>query len=96
MTATTPSVALRAAHDTVTSRQALHLEARDVALLLLLKDDLQRRTSSSFVVTVDDVRALCTKIDAFEGAPSSHAERRVTESIERLLQAECLVRADMR
>lgn len=96
MTTTTPSPALRAAHDLVTSRQALHLEGRDVALLLLLKDDLQRRTSSSFVVNVDDLRALCAKIDAFEGAPASHAERRVTESIERLLQAECLVRADMR
>lgn len=96
MTATTPSLALRAAHDTVTARQALHLDARDVALLLLLKDDLQRRTSSSFVVNLDDIRALSAKIDAFEGSPASHAERRVTESIERLLQAECLVRADMR
>lgn len=96
MTATTPSLALRAAHDIVTARQALHLDARDVALLLLLKDDLQRRTSSNFVVNVDDIRALSSKIDAFEGSPSSHAERRVTESIERLLQAECLVRADMR
>lgn len=98
MTATppSPSLALRAAHDIVTARQALHLDARDVALLLLLKDDLQRRTSSSFVVNVDDIRALSSKIDAFEGSPSSHAERRVTESIERLLQAECLVRADMR
>lgn len=93
---TSTSLALRAAHDIVTGREALHLDPRDVALLLLLKDDLQRRATSSFVAGVDDIRALSAKIDGFEGAPVSAAERRVTESIERLLQAECLVRADMR
>lgn len=95
MTDTHTSLALRAAHDIVVGRTELHLEPRDVALLVLINDDIRHRSSGGFIVEVEDIRAHSAKLDAFEASHSLAAERRLTESIERLLKAECLVRADM-
>lgn len=83
------------AHDIVVTQRELYLQPRDLALLVLIHDDLRQRSAPTFAVLQDDLRALSAKIDTFEAAPSGAAERRLTESLDRLIKAGCLARADM-
>lgn len=86
---------LRAAHDVIAARREFHLEARDIALIVLLHTDLESATKQGFVVGAEDLRALWSKVDIMEGLGAINVERRLTESINRLMKADCLVRADM-
>ncbi len=86
---------LRAAHDVIAARRDFHLEARDIALIVLLYADIESGTAQGFVTSAEDLRALWAKVDLLEGLGTTNAERRLTESINRLLRADCLVRADM-
>lgn len=84
-----------AAHDVVAQHRDVHLEARDLATLILFIDDLRRKATQSFTIDLEGLRALCSKIDVFEGLSTVGSERRLTESINRLLKADCIARADM-
>jgi chromosome condensin MukBEF complex kleisin-like MukF subunit len=90
-----PDQHIRAAYDVVAQRRDIHLEPRDVAILVLMLHELSRRTSQTFSISADGLRALSTKADTFEGLPLTGSERRFTESVSRLLKAEALARADM-
>lgn len=95
MSPPTSSNGLRAAQDIVLGRHDFHLEARDVAMVVLVKEDLQNRSVPGFVIDLEDLRSLSGKVDVFEGSHPGASERRLTESIGRLVKAECLSRADM-
>ena len=86
---------LRAAHDVIAARRDLHLEARDIALIVLLYEDIESGTAQGFVTGTEDLRALWSKVELLEGLATTNVERRLSESITRLLRADCLVRADM-
>lgn len=86
---------LKAAHDVIASRRDFQLDARDVALLILLHADMEQGVAQGFVCDVEQLRALSSKVDVFLGLSIPAAEKRLTESINRLLRADCLARADM-
>lgn len=90
-----PDQHIRAAYDVVAQRRDMHLEPRDVAILVLMLHELSRRSGQAFSVTAESLRALSIKADTFEGLPPAGSERRFTESLSRLLKAEALARADM-
>lgn len=86
---------IKAAYDVVAQRRDLHLEPRDVAILVLMLHELRRRSGQTFSISAESMRALSIKVDTFEGLPPAGSERRFTESVSRLLKAEALARADM-
>lgn len=90
-----PDQHIRAAYDVVAQRRDLHLEPRDVAILVLMLHELSRRSGQTFSLSAESLRALSIKADTFEGLPPTGSERRFTESVSRLLKAEALARADM-
>ena len=90
-----PDQHIRAAYDIVAKRRDLHLEHRDVAILVLMRHELSRRAGQTFSISAESMRALSIKADTFEGLPPAGSERRFTESVSRLLKAETLARADM-
>lgn len=86
---------IRAAYDVVAQRRDVHLEARDVAILVLMLHELSRRSGQTFSISAEGLRALSIKVDTFEGLPPAGSENRFTGSVSRLLKAEALARADM-
>jgi chromosome condensin MukBEF complex kleisin-like MukF subunit len=86
---------LRAAYEVATQRRDLHLEPRDVAIVILLQHELNAGSTQTFSVSTESLRALSIKIDTIDGSPSVGSELRCTGSLSRLLKAEVLARADM-
>lgn len=86
---------IRAAYDIVAQRRDVHLEPRDVAVLVLMLHELNRRSTQTFSISAESLRALSIKADNFEGLPPAGSEIRFTGSVSRLLKAEALARADM-
>jgi chromosome condensin MukBEF complex kleisin-like MukF subunit len=95
MTGPDQHLAIHAAHEIVQGRAEFHLEPRDVALLVLIRDDLQRRTTPTYVVSHEDLQSLLGTVDKLEAAPQGASERRLVESIARLTKSDCIVRADL-
>ena len=71
------------------------LRARDVALLVLIRDHVQGRQDLGFSITKGEIRVLSQRVDDMDACDPLGAEKRLTESINRLLKAECVARADM-
>ena len=86
---------IRAAYDIVAQRRDVHLEPRDIAIIVLIKHELARRSTQTYSVSAESLRAISAKVDTYEGSPPNGVERRFTESISRLLKADALARADM-
>ena len=77
--------------------RSLILSARDIALLVLLRQYLDSRNDPSPFLADVEIRGVSGRLDDIEGdrAPGFRADKRATELINRLLAARCLLRADM-
>ncbi|MGH8569292.1 MAG: hypothetical protein ACREXU_15110 [Gammaproteobacteria bacterium] len=73
----------------------LELRPGDIALLVLIRDSLDVRTDLAFAMAESDIRVLAARIDELAVRDPLGTERRLTESLNRLLRADCLARADM-
>ncbi|MBT3066279.1 hypothetical protein [Rhodoferax sp. U11-2br] len=87
--------ALQIAQDITLRRRDFHVAARDIALLVLIYEDVRTRAVPGYAVDMESLRSLSGKIDLFEGGYPYAAEKRLTESLHRLVEADCLSRADM-
>ncbi len=74
---------------------SLDLWPRDVALLVLIQQKMNSGTGFSFAMEGGELRSLAAKVDGLEVKDSSGTEKRLTESINRLIRANCLARADL-
>lgn len=88
-------LALQIAQDITLKRRDFHVAARDIALLVLIHEDVRTRTVPGYAVDMEALRSLSGKVDLFEGGHPYATEKRLTESLHRLLEADCLSRADM-
>lgn len=73
----------------------LELRPSDIALLVLIRDSLDGRTDLAFSMAESDIRVLAARIDELAVRDPLGTERRLTESLNRLLRADCLAHADM-
>lgn len=73
----------------------LELRPGDIALLVLIRDSLDACTDLAFAMAESDIRVLAARIDELAVRDPLGTERRLTESLNRLLRADCLARADM-
>lgn len=71
------------------------LRARDLALLVLIQHQIESRSDLAFSIAESEIRALASRVDDLDVRDPAGAERRLTESLGRLLRADCLARADM-
>ena len=74
---------------------SIDLRPRDIALLVLIKNQIESRPDLSFSVEESELRSLGTRVDNLDIKDSSGAEKRLTESLNRLMKANCLARADL-
>jgi len=74
---------------------SVDLRPRDIALLILIRNQIESRLDLSFSVEEGELRSLGTKVDNLDIKDASGAEKRLTESLNRLMKADCLARADL-
>jgi chromosome partition protein MukF len=74
---------------------SLDLRPRDVALLVLIRHRMESRMDLSFTVEGGELRMLAAKVDSLDVRDQAGAEKRLTESLNRLIRANCLARADL-
>lgn len=74
---------------------SLDLRPRDVALLVLIRHRMDSRMDLSFAVETGELRILSAKVDSLDVRDPVGTEKRLTESLNRLIRANCLARADL-
>lgn len=91
-----PGGALALAQTIIDAGVAIELRPRDIALLVLIRQRIQTRGDGAISLTEGEIRGLARRIDELDISDPAGGEKRVTESLTRLMRAECLTRADMR
>lgn len=71
------------------------LRPRDVALLVLIRHQTDSRMDLSFAIEQGELRALAARVDSLDVKDPAGSEKRLTESLNRLIRANCLARADL-
>lgn len=74
---------------------SLDLRPRDVALLILIRHQTDSRMDLSFAIEQGELRTLASRVDSLDVKDPTGAEKRLTESLNRLIRANCLARADL-
>lgn len=74
---------------------SLDLRPRDVALLVLIRHQTDSRLDLSFAVEEEELRALAARVDNLDVKDPAGTEKRLTESLNRLIRANCIARADL-
>jgi len=85
---------MQIAHELLVQQRSLQLEARDLALLLLAQDELERRTGA-FCLTVRELLTLSVRLDRLEAVDTAKTRTRLTGSLGRLVDGDCLMRVDL-
>ena len=75
--------------------RALELTSRDIALLVLMRQEVESGDEAVLAIPYSTMQALHSRLDAIEAGGSQNPERRLTESMARLIKAECAAKADM-
>ena len=72
---------------------SVDLRPRDVALLVLIRHQTDSRMDLSFAIEHGELRALAARVDSLDVKDPAGTEKRLTESLNRLMRANCLARA---
>lgn len=75
--------------------RSLELRPRDIALLVLIRHRIDTKKDSSFSIVESEIRSLSDNLDDMEVRDPYSSEKRATESLNRLLRANCLARTDI-
>ena len=75
--------------------RALELTPRDIALLVLMRQEIDSGEDAILAIPYSTIQALHSRLDTIEAGGSQNPERRLTESLARLIKAECVAKADM-
>lgn len=73
----------------------LELLPRDIALLATIKDEIERNPDGLLTIPYSAVQDLSSRIDLLDVRDPQKAERRVSESMTRLLNGGCLLKAEI-
>ena len=82
------------AHELLVHKRSIKLESRDLALLLLIKDELDRK-AGAFCLTGGEMLKLSIRLDRLEAVDTTKARSRLTGSLGRLVEFDCLMRVDL-
>lgn len=73
----------------------LELLSRDIALLATIKDEIERSPDGLMTIPYSAIQGLSGRIDLLDVKDPQKAERRMSESMTRLLNAGCLTKAEI-
>lgn len=79
----------------VENQEYLDIKPRDIALLVFISFRFKTHPSTPTTLPESEIKGLHKKIEALYPQESSAAEQRASGAIDRLLNADCLVRADI-
>jgi len=74
---------------------SVDLRPRDVAFLVLIRHQIDSRLDLSFSIEGLELRTLSSRIDNLDVKDITGSEKRLTESLNRLIRADCLTRSDL-
>lgn len=75
--------------------RAFELTPRDIALLVLMHQEIDSGDDAILAIPYSTIQALHSRLDTIEVGGSQNPERRLTESLARLISAECVSKADL-
>jgi len=80
-----------------TEERKLDLNSRDIALLVMIRDAIEKEQEGLLTIVYSTIQALSSRIDLLDVSDRDpqKAERRISESMTRLLTAGCLAKTDM-
>lgn len=90
-----PSSILSIVQTILEEERSLDLTSRDIALLVLMRHEIDSGDDSLLSIPYSTIQALHSRLDSIEAGGSQNPERRLTESLARLIKAECMTKADM-
>lgn len=73
----------------------IELWPRDIALLTTIKDEIERSPDGLLTIPYSAIQGLSSRIDLLDVKDPQKAERRMSESMTRLLNAGCLTKAEI-
>jgi len=76
-------------------QRSVELMPRDLALLILMRHELDGADETTLALPYTSIRALHSQLDVLELKDEQGAERRLNETLARLAKAECIAKADM-
>ena len=76
-------------------QRAIELVPRDIALLILMRNELQGGDENAISLPYGTMQAVHVKLEQLELKDEQGAERRLNESLNRLTKSECIAKADM-
>lgn len=79
----------------LTEERRLELWPRDIALLATIKDEIERSPDGLLTIPYTAIQGLSSRIDLLDVRDPQKAERRMSESMTRLLNAGCLTKAEI-
>lgn len=86
---------LEIAHPIIAEERSVELTSHDIALIVLIRRDIENSPDGLLTISYSSIQALSHRIDLLEARYDSKTERRLSESLTRLMRAECLVQADL-
>lgn len=86
---------MQAVQSILDSDRRLILTPRDIALLAIMKHEVEASGDAAITLTYAVIRALHSRLEALAAGDRQGIERRLSESLNRLIGAECVARADM-
>ncbi len=79
----------------LSEERRLELWPRDIALLATVKHEIERNPDGLLTIPYSAIQDLSSRIDVLDVKDPQAAERRMSESMTRLLNAGCLTKADL-
>ncbi len=79
----------------LTEERRLDLSPRDIALLATIKVEIERNPDGLLSIPYSAIQGLSSRIDLLDVRDPQKAERRMSESMTRLLNAGCLTKAEI-
>lgn len=76
-------------------QRSIELLPRDLALLILMRHELDCADDSALALPYAAIQTLHSQLDILELKDEQGAERRLNETLNRLVKAECIAKADM-
>lgn len=73
----------------------LDLSSRDIALIAMVRHEVEKSEDGLLAIPYSAIQALSSRLDLLDVKDEQKAERRVSESMTRLIKAGCISKADM-
>lgn len=83
------------AYPIIEEERRVDLHPQDIALIVLIQREIEHNPDGLLAIPYSSIQALSSRIDLMESRDEQKAERRLSERLSRLLNADCLVQADL-